>query len=225
MTRSSAQHLPVLLRAREAGLDPGDRRHRVVRRRRSRPRDAAPRAPRRLARDRDGRLQRAQPERRTRRSSRWPRHGGVGVFIMAAVRRALRSRPELEAQVAELKAAGLVASRRRPGRGPARLAGPDGGAVVGPGGLLPVRRGAARGLVGPHRAPSTRTISPRTRRRSAAGPLPGGRLAPAALGLRSPGARPRPLSGRHPSRARMVDFCHANNHRCCRADRCTEGPA
>ena len=32
----------------------------------------------------------------------------VGVFVMAAVRRSLRSRPELEAQIAELKAAGLI---------------------------------------------------------------------------------------------------------------------
>ena len=65
----------------------GDRRDRVVRRRRSRPFDAAAGAPRRLARDRDGRLQRAQPERgargvpagrgrRRRACSSWPRCGG-----------------------------------------------------------------------------------------------------------------------------------------------------
>jgi aryl-alcohol dehydrogenase-like predicted oxidoreductase len=35
--------------------------------------------------------------------------GGVGVFIMAAVRRALKTRAALEAQVAELKAEGLIA--------------------------------------------------------------------------------------------------------------------
>jgi len=43
---------------------------------------------------------------------------GVGVFVMAAVRRSLRSQHELEAQIAELKAAGLLAPDALPDEDP-----------------------------------------------------------------------------------------------------------
>jgi aryl-alcohol dehydrogenase-like predicted oxidoreductase len=46
------------------------------------------------------------------------RKAGVGVVVMAAVRRTLRSRPELETQIAELKAAGHIAPDAVPDEDP-----------------------------------------------------------------------------------------------------------
>lgn len=112
-----ARHLPVLVRAREAGLiraigvtesfagdDPG---HETL-----------------LRALRDGHFETVMVgynvlhQNAEREVFPLAEAGGVGVFIMAAVRRAMRSRPELEAQIAELKANGLLAPETVPDADP-----------------------------------------------------------------------------------------------------------
>ena len=118
--------------------------------------------------------------------------GGVGVFIMAAVRRALRSRAELEAQVAELKAAGLIAPDALPDEDPLgwlitrrRL--------IGPGGVLPVRGGVAGGVVGADWDVQCRP--PRRKRQCARGrAASGGGAGSTARNVRAPGAGAGPLT-------------------------------